>query len=288
MINGIIIKGIGGFYYIKTDEGIFECRARGKFRNESIAPKAGDNVQISIVDFDKKIGYIEKIYQRKNELIRPPVANIDLAFVVITKTSPTPNLLLIDKILSVTAFHKIETAIIINKKDLKDVSDLKKIYKSYKVFVTSAILNEGITEVLDYTKNKIAVFAGASGVGKSSIINSIGQYFIKTGEISEKIERGKHTTRHTELLPLENGGYIIDTPGFSRLDLEGIEYENLESCFVEFLPYLGKCKYIGCSHIKEQGCSVLEAVESGEIPKTRFESYSNLYTELKSINKWKK
>ncbi len=286
-IQGTIIKGIGGFYYIKTANGIIECRARGIFRKENITPLVGDSVKIKLSSEDK--GVIEEILPRKNSLIRPPVANVSQAAVVFATENPKPNLLVIDKFISVCEFCGLEILICINKTDLNSGEDYERIYKNagFDVLCLSAAKNINIDVLKERLKDKITVFAGNSGVGKSSLLNAVlNEEIFETGEVSEKVERGRHTTRHSELLPLSDGGYIIDTPGFSSFDISQIPYGELHLYFREFEEINKPCKFLDCSHTVEKGCAVLEAVNCGKIDKIRHENYVTLYNELKNMRKW--
>lgn len=291
MIQGTIIKGIGGFYYIKTDDGIFSCRARGKFRNSSITPTVGDTALIEVTDNEKKEGYVIKILQRKNQLIRPLVSNIDLLLITFAAESPAPSLALIDKLTVSAAAQNIPCAICINKCDLNyDLAkEYAKIYElaGFKVLTVSAETGENVDELKCLLKGKTTALAGSSGVGKSSLLNSIGESFnLATGQVSDKIQRGKHTTRHTELFPLSFGGFVFDTPGFGSFDIENVSYKDLPSLFPEIEKHEGGCRFSGCSHIKEPDCSVKEALEEGKIAESRYESYVLLYEELKKIKEW--
>ena len=284
MQEGIIIKGIGGFYYIKTKTGeISECKARGVFRKKRITPMVGDRVVI-----DK--GSIIDIKPRENFMIRPPVANIDLLLIVVAAASPDPNLFLIDKLLVYAESLKIDACICINKTDLKDDSELSEIYKKagYRVISVSAEKETNIDELKDLLKGRITAFCGLSGVGKSSLLNLVSLMDMETGNLSEKIMRGKHTTRHVELTELESGGYVFDTPGFSSIELTDItdmEAENLSECFPEFLK--DECRFKTCVHINEPDCVVKKMVEDGEISESRYENYSQMYEILKNRKVWK-
>ena len=291
MIQGTIIKGIGGFYYIKTDDGIFSCRARGKFRNSSITPTVGDISQIEITDAEKKEGYVIKILPRKNQLIRPLVSNIDLLLITFAAESPAPSLALIDKLTVAAASQNIPCAICINKCDLNQdlAKEYAKIYElaGFLVLTVSAETGENVDELKTLLKDKTTALAGSSGVGKSSLLNSIGESFnLATGQVSDKIQRGKHTTRHTELFPLSFGGFVFDTPGFGSFDIENVSYKDLPSLFPEIGAHEGGCRFSGCSHIKEPDCSVKEALKDGKIAESRYESYVLLYEELKKIKEW--
>lgn len=290
MLKGIIVKALSGFYYVKTDEKtIVECKARGVFRKKEFAPLVGDNVEISITDENR--GVIEKITPRLNSLIRPPVANIDRLFIVVSTVSPSPNFFVIDKMTVLAEENRIEPIIVINKSDLSDPTELLETYQKcgFKTFVVSAKSNEGVEQLFPLFKDKLSVFCGNSGVGKSSLLNAIDDRFeISTAEISEKLGRGRHTTRHVELYNA-HGGLIADTPGFSSIDMERtaiIKKDRLQYCFSEFSPFLGECKFTSCSHTKEKGCAVLEAVENSVIPLSRIESYRRLYEEASKYKEW--
>lgn len=288
MINGRIIKGIGGFYYVKaTDNTVYECKARGIFRKESIKPAIGDFVDI-LVENGK--GSIEKIYPRTSYLIRPTVANIDVLVIVVAAAEPEPNILLIDKLLVNAENVGIKPVILINKTDVKSGDAIKEIYEKagYPVVLTSAKEEDVKEEILPYIKDKTSAFAGLSGVGKSTILNLITGTYQETGEISDKIKRGKHTTRHVELLELSEGGYVLDTPGFSSFELNTIKADELYKCFPEMCEFTAMCRFKGCMHINEPDCIVKEKVNLGEIAKSRYESYVELFGELKKIKEWEK
>lgn len=291
LLEGKIIKGIGGFYYVSTPDGVFSCRARGKFRKESQTPIVGDVAEIEVTDNEKKEGYVVKIFPRKNALIRPQVSNIDQLLVTFAALSPEPSLHLIDK-LTVTALHRnIPCAICINKADLSEekAEEYKNIYEAagFSVIVCSAETGKNTDQLIDLLKDKTTALAGSSGVGKSSLLNSIGESLnLKTGNVSDKIQRGKHTTRHTELFPLSFGGYVLDTPGFGSFDLFDIKYHELSSLFPEIERFEGGCRFQGCAHIKEPDCSVKEALGQGKIHESRYESYCQLYEQLKQIKDW--
>ena len=291
MTKGIIVKALSGFYYVKTEGNIVECKARGSFRKKEFAPLVGDYVTISITEPEKMRGVIEEIAPRKNELIRPPVANIDRLFIVVSTASPAPNNFVIDKMTVLAAQNEIEPIIVVNKSDLDSPQEIKETYEKcgFKVFVVSATNEQGVEELMPLFKDKLSVFCGNSGVGKSSLLNAIDNRFqISTAEISEKLGRGRHTTRHSELYEV-NGGYIADTPGFSSIDMEKtavIMKNDLQYCFSEFEEYLGECKFTSCSHTKEKGCAILKAVEEGKIPQSRIESYRRLYEEASKYKEW--
>lgn len=293
MLDGIIVKGIGGFYYIKTERGIIEAKARGKFRSQSLTPIVGDRVRVSIVDEAELKGSLDEILPRKNSFIRPPVANLDQIIITFAAKDPEPNLKLVDK-LSVTALAAdVSCAICINKTDIapNEAHALAEIYRTtgFPVILSSSESGEGLKELHELLEGRITAFAGNSGVGKSSILNSlIGGEQMETGTISDKIKRGRHTTRHVELLELPFGGYAFDTPGFSSFEVEGLKVAELERYFPEFLPYLGGCRFAGCAHINEPDCPVKEALSEGKISQSRYESYCELYDTLKQVKEWMK
>lgn len=288
MIKGRIIKGIGGFYYVKAaDNTIYECKARGIFRKESIKPAIGDFVDI-LVENGK--GSIEKIYPRVSYLVRPTVANIDVLVIVVAAAEPEPNILLIDKLLVNAENVGISPVILINKTDVKSGGKIAEIYEKagYPVVLTSAKEKDVKDAILPYIKDKTSAFAGLSGVGKSTILNLITDTKQETGEISDKIKRGKHTTRHVELLELQEGGFVLDTPGFSSFEIDSIKADELYKNFPEMRDLEDMCRFKGCKHINEPDCIVKEEVESGEIAKSRYESYVALFNELKKIKEWEK
>ena len=291
MIKGTIIKGIGGFYYVKTDDGIYSCRARGKFRKESQTPIVGDTAEIEVTDNEKKEGYVLNILPRKNELFRPLVSNIDLLLITFAAINPAPSLQLIDKLTVTAAKKNIPTAICINKCDLDQTTaeEYEHIYTlaGFDVLTVSAKENQNVDKLKDLLCGKTTALAGSSGVGKSSLLNAMGEDFsLATGDISDKIKRGKHTTRHTELFPLSFGGFVFDTPGFGSYELADITFDELPGLFPEIKKYEGNCRFSQCSHIKEPDCSVKEALDAGKIAPSRYESYKELYEELKKIKKW--
>ena len=286
-MQGKIIKGIAGFYYVDSHEGVFQCKAKGIFRNKSIKPLVGDNVEFEITHEEDKEGNITEILERDNELIRPAVANIDQAMIVFALKAPNPNVNLLDKLLVCMEYQNIETIICFNKTDIADkdfAEDLASIYRNagYKVLFTSVTENEGVEEVKKALKGKSTVFAGPSGVGKSSMLNAIKEDAVmETGDISEKIGRGKHTTRHSEIYKTDDDTYVFDTPGFGTLFIPGMTKEKLEDCFPEFSLYTNECRFVGCAHINEPDCAVKEALEENKIAKSRYESYVAFYEELK-------
>lgn len=292
-MQGKIVKGISGFYYVHVvGTGIYECKAKGAFRNQKIKPLVGDNVEIAVVDEEKKKGNVEAILPRKNELIRPAVSNIDMALVIFAAAKPDPNFNLLDRFLCMMEYQHVPVTICFNKCDLvteEQKAELEAIYKpaGYDVIFTSAkagIHLDGLKELL---KGKTTTVAGPSGVGKSSLINQLqDDVYMETGSISEKIERGKHTTRHSEIISLGDGAYIMDTPGFSSMDIPGFEKEDLWTCYPEFAEYEPYCKFQGCSHINEPSCGVKDALAEGKISQVRYDNYVLLYNEMKQIKKY--
>ena len=290
--NGKIIKGIGGFYYVDADDVIYECKGRGAFKNKKILLLVGDNVEISINDNAENT--IDKIYERKNELVRPPLANIDNLFIVSSLVDPKINTLIIDKLAAIAEYKNIEPIIVLTKTDMADDSECQKycdIYEKagFKVIVCDNTTGKGADEVKALLNGKISAFTGNTGVGKSTLLNNIfPELKLATGETSKKLGRGKHTTRHCELFKFA-GGYIADTPGFSSFDTEEMDLElkaRLPETFPEFAPYVDQCRFTGCTHTKEKGCSVRQAVKDGRIVRGRHESYCRLYDELKDLREW--
>ena len=284
MTDGIITKGIGGFYYVSTPHGSYQCRARGKLRQDKIIPVVGDRVKISIVNESQAEGVIEQIQPRVNYLIRPPVANVDTVVIVIASASPCPDYYMVDKLIVTAEKAGIEIIIAVNKTDLASPDAIIDIYKKsgFVTVKTCAEKNLGIDNLKALLTGKITAFAGNSGVGKSSLLNRFG-FSLETGDVS-KIERGRHTTRHVELLPLGKEGYVIDTPGFSLLDIYDIEPNHLKDYFREFESF-SRCRFKDCTHIDATSgnCAVVSAVEKGDICPTRYSSYLNLYKSLKDI-----
>ncbi|MBQ9757896.1 MAG: ribosome small subunit-dependent GTPase A [Clostridia bacterium] len=285
-LSGVIVKGIGGFYYVDTGRDIIECRARGLFRKKGFTPLVGDRVVISF-DEDSVQGYVSEILPRTCELVRPAVANVTQMVVVVAQSSPAPNLYVLDKLIASAEFVKLKIAICFNKSDLEENAEIIKTYEDagFEVIETSATLNAGIEKLKEVLKNETTVFAGNSGVGKSSLLNAVmGREMFETGVVSERLERGKHTTRHSELVSLPFGGYIVDTPGFSSFDVNKIPSSELALMFREFENSLGCCRFLDCSHTVEPDCDVIRRVENGEISKSRHESYIQLYREIKEAN----
>ena len=292
-MQGKIIKGIAGFYYVHVVEfGVYECKAKGVFRKEKIKPLVGDNVEIEILDESEKKGNIVKILPRQNELIRPAVANIDQALVVFAITKPNPHFNLLDRFLVMMESKEIPVVLCFNKEDIAtdpQVKELESIYEScgYPLVFVSAKEERGIENIRELLKGKTTAIAGPSGVGKSSIINILQpEADMETGAISTKIERGKHTTRHSELFCLDTDTYLMDTPGFSSMFVEDMEPQELKEYFPEFAPFEDECKFLGCVHIGEKICGVKQAVEQGKISKSRYENYRLFYQELKEKRRY--
>lgn len=293
-MRGKIVKGIAGFYYVHTPENqVYECKAKGIFRKEKLKPLVGDNVEIQILDEEKKTGNIEEVLERKNQLVRPAVSNVDQALVIFAAAKPEPNLNLLDRFLISMEKQQIETVVCFNKMDEASeevIEKLRGIYSScgYQILFTSARLEQGIEGISKLLLNKTTVLAGPSGVGKSSLINLIQpEANMETGCISEKIQRGKHTTRHSELFCIDGNSYIMDTPGFSSLYIDNMEKEELKGYFSEFREYEEQCRFIGCVHVNEPDCAVKQALEQKKISPVRYENYLLMYQELKDKKKYK-
>lgn len=287
--EGIIIKGIGGFYYVEVSGEIFECKARGVFRNQGIKPLAGDRVSISVND--KAENTIDEIFERKSVLFRPPVANIDRLFVLSSTCEPSPVYLIIDKMTAYAENAGIEPIVLFTKADLQSADEYVEIYRraGFASYAVSSVDGRGVEQVRKELKGHISAFCGNSGVGKSSLLNAIDPSLkLKTAEISEKLGRGKHTTRHSELFKLE-GGYVADTPGFSSFELEDDEIilkDALPFAFREFEKYITQCRFSTCLHVKDKGCRIIQAVEEGEIPKSRHESYCSMMDKAINVKEW--
>lgn len=287
--TGMVLKGIGGFYYVQDADGLHPCRARGKFRKERISPYAGDRVRFTVDENDE--GYLTEILPRRNFLVRPPLANLDKLFVVSSVSDPQPSTLIIDKTIAAAELKGIEPVLVFTKTDLDDASALREIYGGIGLhtYFVSAAEPDGIETLRPELAGCVSAFTGNSGVGKSTLLNSLmPQLVLETGEVSRKLGRGRHTTRHVELYPVE-GGYVADTPGFSTMDIERYELfrkEELPHGFREFEPYLGECRFTSCSHTCEKGCAVLAAVEAGKVSRSRLESYIAMYNEVKDIREW--
>ncbi len=292
-MQGKILKGISGFYYVHIAEsGIYECRAKGVFRQQKMKPLTGDLVEIAVINEAEKTGNVEKILPRKNELFRPAVANIDMALVIFAAASPQPNLNLLDRFLIRMRMQHMPVTICFNKMELlteQQRTGLAQIYEGCgcPVLFTSAKYKEGMDTLRQALAGKTVAASGPSGVGKSSLINLLQpQALMETGEISRKIERGKQTTRHTQLIHIEGNSYIMDTPGFSSLFLPDMEKEELQQYYMEFAQYEPQCRFQGCSHISEPDCGVKDALAAGRIHPVRYENYKLLYEELKSRRKY--
>lgn len=290
LTEGMIVKGIGGFYYVASGDTVIECKARGKFRRTVGKPIVGDRVTVQMQP--DGTGYLQEIAPRRNELVRPAVANLDLLVAVACAAPPQTDPFLIDKVFAIAENKGIGMLLVLNKTDLDEADELQGIYRKAGVetLCVSAETGAGIGALLDRLHGKVSAFAGNSGVGKSSLLNRlVPDFHAQVGTISDRIQRGRHTTRHVELIALEGGGYLADTPGFSSFDTEQMDLvlaEDLQYAFPEFAPYLGQCKFTGCAHVREKGCAVLAAVAAGEIPRSRHESYVKLYESVKDLKEW--
>lgn len=283
-MRGLVTKSIGGLYFAESSDGIYECKARGIFRKMGISPAVGDRVEF-------ENGVINEILERRNCLIRPPLANLDYLVFVVSVCQPVPNFLLLDKFIAVAEYQNIEPVIAVTKVDLENCRKIEDIYDlaGIRVIIIDYSLPDPAAEIRELLRDKISAFTGNSGAGKSTLLNAVCDFNIPTGEISKKLGRGRHTTRHAELYKLPWGGYIADTPGFSTFETDKyniIKKEELSSCFREFARFENGCKFRDCSHTKEKGCRILEAMANGEISKSRHESYCAMYEEAKKIREW--
>lgn len=288
--NGLILKSIGGLYFVESPLGVLECKARGIFRKQNISPCVGDKVKVE--EISDGHGVISEIYERRNSIIRPPLANLDYIIFVISTCEPAPNFTLLDKFIAIAEFKDIGSIIAVTKRDLKENGEITDIYKNSGAEVFEIDYDEPESYMRLYNKinGKICAFTGNTGAGKSTLLNHFDSDIrLKTGEISKKLGRGRHTTRHVELFKLKNGAYIADTPGFSTFETNKYDIilkDKLALCFREFAEYEGKCRFPDCSHTKEKGCAVIEAVNNGIIPKSRHDSYVEMYEEAKQIKEW--
>ena len=292
-MQGKIIKGIAGFYYIYAEDGnIYECKAKVIFRKDNFNPLVGDNVEITVLNEEEKEGSVTSILPRRNSLIRPAVANVDQAFLIFAMENPKPNFLLLDRFLIMMKQQEIPAVICFNKKDVGEKEEMEKLYEiytgcGYRVVLSSTYEGEGMDEIHEILKGKTTVVAGPSGVGKSSITNCMqGEVQMETGEISKKLKRGKHTTRHSQVIPVEKNTFLVDTPGFSSLYLTDMKEEELRDYFPEFAMYEPQCRFQGCMHIHEPGCAVKEALSEGKISQQRYDNYLALYEELKEKRRY--
>ncbi len=290
-LNGLLIKATGGFYYVEAAQKVYECKARGIFRQKGHSPLVGDRVEITV----PRDGYcsVDKILPRKNTLRRPPLANLDNLVIVCSTVNPTPNTVVIDKMTAAAVYNNIRPIIVISKSDLADGSKLAEIYRKagFDVVEYSSDSKVSAEPLKKLIHGGITAFTGNTGVGKSTLLNVLfSGLSLETGEVSKKLGRGRHTTRTVELFKID-GGYVADTPGFSTVDLEKyqmIDKDELQHCFPEFEDYLGSCRFTSCAHICEKGCSVIQAVENGDIPRSRHDSYKQMYNEVKDIKSWQK
>lgn len=290
-IQGMIVKALSGFYYVRSDKQLITCRARGKFRYQKQRPLVGDRVEVQLLPDGS--GALERILPRKNEFHRPAVCNIDQMVIIASGATPVTDPFLIDRLTCVVESFGALPLICINKWDLAEADTLYETYRNagFTTLRLSAVTGLGIEELRAELAGRVSAFAGNSGVGKSSLLNALdASYQIRVGEVSEKLGRGRHTTRHIEIFEINGGGLIADTPGYAAFDAEDMEIppeKELQHSFREFTPYLGSCRFLDCAHVKEKGCAVLEAVDAGKIAKSRHDSYLRLYAEAKARKPWK-